>query len=63
MNLDLSELVNGHKVVLKNCTVDGQPLTIDKFVIPHTDAQYDTELITVDLPRWATGIADCVSFE
>ena len=63
MNLDLSKLVSGHKIVFKNCKVDGQELTIDKFTIPSTDAEYDTELFTIDLPDWATSITDCVVFE
>ncbi|MBP3290722.1 MAG: hypothetical protein J6L75_07150 [Alistipes sp.] len=63
MNLDLSKLASGHKIVFKNCKVDGQELTIDKFTIPSTDADYDTKLFTIDLPGWATSIADCVVFE
>jgi hypothetical protein len=63
MNLDLSSLTNGHKIVMKNCTVDGQAVTAEVFTIPSTDAQYDTELFTVDLPSWASSINDCVVFE
>ena len=52
-----------HKIVMKNCTVDGQAVTVTTFTIPTTDAQYDTELFTIDLPSWATSINDCVVFE
>jgi len=45
-----------------NCTVNGQAVTADVFTIPTTDEEYDTELFTVDLPSWATSIADCVVF-
>ena len=63
MNLDLSALANGAKIVIKNCTVDGEAVTAEVFTIPTTDAQYDTELFTMDLPSWATSINDCVVFE
>ena len=63
MNLDLSALKAGHKIVMKNCTVNGQAVTVTTFTIPTTDAQYDTELFTVDLPSWASSINDCVVFE
>jgi hypothetical protein len=63
MNLDLSKLNAGHKIVMKNCTVNGQAVTVTTFTIPTTDAQYDTELFTIDLPSWATSINDCVVFE
>ena len=63
MNLDLSALNNGHKIVMKNCTVNGQKVTADVFTVPTTDAQYDTELFTVDLPSWASSINDCIVFE
>ena len=63
MNLDLSALTSGHKITMKNCTVDGQAVTAEVFTIPSNDAQYDTELFTVDLPGWATSINDCVIFE
>ena len=63
MNLDLSSLTNGHKIVMKNCTVNGQAVTAEVFTIPSTDAQYDTKLFTVDLPSWASSIKDCVVFE
>ena len=63
MNLDLSGLAEGCKVVVKNCKVDGQALTAEVCTIPSTDAQYDTELFTVDLPSWATSVNDCVAFE
>ena len=63
MNLDLSALTNGHKITIKNCTVNGQAVTTDVFTVPANDAQYDTELFTIDLPSWATSVADCVIFE
>ena len=63
MNLDLSDLGAGHKIVMKNCTVNGQAVTAKTFTIPTTDAQYDTELFTIDLPSWASSINDCVVFE
>ena len=63
MNLDLSSLGMGHKIVMKNCTVNGQAVTAETFTVPTTDAQYDTELFTVDLPSWASSINDCVVFE
>ena len=63
MNLDLSSLKAGHKIVMKNCKVNGQAVTASIFTIPTTDAQYDTELFTVDLPSWASSINDCVVFE
>ena len=62
MNLDLSELTNGHKITMTNCTVNSQAVTADVFTVAPTDAQYDTELFTVDLPSWATSIADCIIF-
>lgn len=62
MNLDLSALTAGHKVIMTNCTVNGQDVTAEVFTIPSTDAQYDTELFTVDLPSWASSINDCVVF-
>jgi len=63
MNLDLSSLTNGHKITMSNCTVAGQPITLDTFQIPATDADYDTMLFTVDLPGWASSIADCIIIE
>ena len=63
MNLDLSGLANGHKVTISNCTVNGQALTAEVFTVPSTDAEYDTELFTVDLPSWAVSVTDCVVFE
>ena len=63
MNLDLSELAEGQKVILKNCSVNDQDVTADVFTVPSTDAEYDTELFTVDLPNWASNISDCISFE
>lgn len=62
MNLDLSGLVQGQKITIVNCTVNGQAVTADVFTVPTNDAQYDTELFTVDLPAWASSITDCVSF-
>jgi len=62
-NLDLSSLVAGDKVTIKNCTVNGQLLTAALCTIPANDDQYDTELFTVDLPSWATSLADCIVFE
>ena len=62
MNLDLSSLKQGHKIIIDNCTVNGQALTTDAMTIPTTDAQYDNELFTVDLPSWANSISDCVIF-
>ncbi|MBE6640747.1 MAG: hypothetical protein E7619_04095 [Ruminococcaceae bacterium] len=61
MNLDLSGLINGQKIVLDNCTVNGVDIVdASVFTIPTTDSQYDTELFTIDLPGWASSIADCV---
>lgn len=62
MNLDLSGLTQGHKIIMKNCTVNGQAVTSAVFTIPSSDAEYDTELFTVDLPSWANSIDDCISF-
>ena len=62
MNLDLSGLVQGQKITFVNCTVNGKAVTADVLTIPTTDAQYDTELFTVDLPSWATSINDCIVF-
>ncbi len=62
MNLDLSSLAKDQKVTFVNCTVNGEAVTTDVFTIPTTDAQYDTELFTVDLPSWATSINDCIVF-
>ena len=63
MNLDLSSLTDGHKVTLKNCTVNGQVITASTVTVPSTDAEYDTELFTIDLPSWASSVNDCVIFE
>lgn len=60
MNLDLSKLGEGQKVTIDNCTVNGQPVTAAVFTVVTDDEQYDTELFTVDLPSWATSLADCV---
>ncbi len=63
MNLDLSGLTQGQKVIMDNCTVNGQAITdYSVFTVPATDKEYDTELFTVDLPSWATDVADCVVF-
>lgn len=62
MNLDLSNLAEGHKVTITNCTVNGVKVDASVFTVPSTDAEYDTELFTVDLPSWATGINDCIVF-
>lgn len=63
MNMDLSGLPSGCKVIVENCTVAGQALTADKCTIPTTDAEYDTAFFTVDLPSWATSVNDCVIFK
>ena len=60
MNLDLSGLAEGQTVTMNNCTVNGTAVTMDVFSIPTDDAEYDTELFTVDLPSWATSVADCI---
>ena len=60
MNLDLSSLTNGHKIVIENCTVNGQLIAADVFTVPSCDNDYDTKLFTVDLPSWATKISDCI---
>ena len=60
MNLDLSALTNGHKIVIENCTVNGQLIAADVFTVPSCDNDYDTKLFTVDLPSWATKISDCI---
>ena len=63
MNLDLSELRQGQKITFVNCTVDGQPLTADLITIPASNDAYESDLFTVDLPSWATSIADCIIFQ
>ena len=63
MNLDLSSLTEGQKITFENCTVNGVAVTADVFTVPTNNAQYDTELFTVDLPAWATSINDCVIFK
>jgi hypothetical protein len=63
MNLDLSGLVKGQKITIDNCTVNGTAVTADVFTVPTSDAQYDRELFTVDLPSWANSINDCVVFK
>ena len=45
---------------MNNCTVNGTAVTKDVFSIPADDAEYDTKLFTVDLPSWATSVADCI---
>ena len=62
MNLDLSGLAAGQKITFTNCTVDGKAVDASVFTIPTTDAEYDTELFTVDLPSWASSINDCIIF-
>ena len=63
MNLDLSSLANGHKIIITNCTVNGEAITAASFTIPTTDAEYDTKLFTVDLPSWANELSDCIIFQ
>ena len=63
MNLDLSSLNAGHKITISNCKVNGVAVTADVFTVPTNDAQYDTELFTVDLPSWASSINDCIIFK
>ena len=63
MNLDLSSLANGHKIIITNCTVNGEAITAASFTIPTTDAEYDTELFTVALPSWANELSDCIIFQ
>lgn len=63
MNLDLSGLVEGQKITIDNCTVNGTAVTADVFTVPTSNAQYDTELFTVDLPSWANSINDCIVFK
>ena len=60
MNLDLSGLENGHKVTFTNCTVNNIAVTLDVFSVAESDADYDTKLFSVDLPSWATSVADCI---
>ena len=60
MNIDLSGLTQGHKVVLKNCTVNGQQVSYELITVPSNDADYDTQLLTVDLPSWASSVSDCL---
>ena len=62
MNLDLSSLAEGHKITMTNCKVNGQAVTADVFTVPTTDAQYDEDLFTVDLPSWASSVTDCIIF-
>ena len=50
--IDLSSLANGNKVTLTNCICEGVVLTAENY------ANY----ITVELPDWATSIADCIVF-
>lgn len=63
MNLDLSSLTQGHKIIFENCTVNGQKVTASTLQVPANDADYDTMLFSVDLPSWANSIADCVIFK
>ena len=50
--IDLSALANGNTVTLTNCNCEGVVLTAENY------ANY----ITVELPNWATSIADCIVF-
>ena len=50
--IDLSSLANGNTVTLTNCNCEGVVLTAENY------ANY----ITVELPGWATSIADCIAF-
>ena len=50
--IDLSSLANGNTVTLTNCNCEGVLLTAENY------ANY----ITVELPGWATSIADCIVF-
>ena len=50
--IDLSSLANGNTVTLTNCNCEGVVLTAENY------ANY----ITVELPDWATSIADCIVF-
>ena len=50
--IDLSALANGNTVTLTNCNCEGVVLTAENY------ANY----ITVELPDWATSIADCIVF-
>ena len=50
--IDLSALANGNTVTLTNCICEGVVLTADNY----------TNYITVELPDWATSIADCIVF-
>ena len=63
MNLDLSSLASGHKVTIKDCTVNGQAVTLDVFTVPENDDDYDADLFTVDLPSWASSVSDCIVIE
>ena len=51
--IDLSALANGKTVTLTNCKCEGVVLTAENY------ANY----ITVELPEWATSIANCVEFK
>ena len=50
--IDLSSLANGNTVTLTDCICEGVELTAENY------ANY----ITVELPNWATSIADCIVF-
>ena len=50
--IDLSSLANGNTVTLTDCICEGVVLTAENY------ANY----ITVELPNWATSIADCIVF-
>ena len=50
--IDLSSLANGNTVTLTNCNCEGVVLTAENYA----------NHITVELPGWATSIADCTVF-
>lgn len=50
--IDLSSLANGKTVTLTNCNCEGVVLTAENYA----------NHITVELPDWATSIADCIVF-
>ena len=50
--IDLSALANGNTVTLTNCNCEGVVLTAENYA----------NHITVELPSWATSIADCIVF-
>lgn len=58
--LDLSALVAGAKIVITDCTVDG--VALDASVCSTDPAEEATATFFVELPSWATSLADCVVF-